>query len=248
MTLDELKHNNSRAIPESFPKKKDIDFQRQIGYLIEKIQKSRESGDLENARDFCLEWLRIEPDSERAGEILSIIDTALKQKHENLAAISRSRYLIQLKRYTEAMNLLNSLPDEGNHIEEARELRELIAAEIRRQKIEKKSIDVLDEISRLLDNGAYKEALHRLESNEIKDVNEKKILKRKIDTAMEIHQTEQDLKNRLLDSLIHNDLEKARVWLGMIVELNPASGVFDELKKKLAPEMYQTLTQGMTSA
>lgn len=106
---------------------------------------------MENARDFCLEWLRIEPDSERAGEILSIIDTALKQKHENLAAISRSKYLIQLKRYTEAMNLLNSLPDEGNHIEEARELRSLFLLKSEGKKL-KKSIDVLDEISRLLDN------------------------------------------------------------------------------------------------
>ena len=248
MTLEKFKYKNSRDLTDSFPTKKDTDFQRQIGALIEKIQKSREAGNMENARDFCLEWLRMEPDSERASEILSIIDTALKQKHENSVAISRSKYLIQMKQFTEAMNLLTSLPSDGDHVEESQELIELIDAEIKQQKIEQKYIGILDEISRLLDNRAFEEALHRLESEEINDTNEKRILKRKINTAIEFHRTEQDLKNRLLDSLVHNNLEKARVWLGMIAELNPATEIFDELKKKLDPEIYQNLTRGMTLA
>jgi tetratricopeptide (TPR) repeat protein len=226
----------------------NAEIQHQIGLLTEKIQKARETGDLENARDYCLEWLKIEPDSERAGEILSGIDTTLNQEHENLVIINRSKYLVQMKLYAEAIHLLETLPVNCGQAADARELMEYINADIKQHKIEEKIDHVLEEVSRLLENGNPEDALMQLENSGIQNSNERQILKRKIDRAIEVHQTETELKTRLLESLTHHDIEKARVWLGMIMELNPMSGIFEELRKNLDPERYQTLTSGMTMA
>lgn len=227
---------------------KSAEIQLQIGLLIEKIQKARENGDLENARDYCLEWLKMEPDSERAGEILSLVDTTRNQERENLVIINRSKHLIQMKQYAEAMHLLETLPESCRHAPLAGELMDRITDDIKQQKMEKKSDHVLEEVSRLLENGNPEDALIRLENSGIQNSNEQKILRRKIDRAIEFRQMEKELKNRLLESLTHNDIEKARIWMGMIMELNPMSGIFEELRKDLDPERYENLTSGMTMA
>ncbi len=83
--------------------------QQSAGSLLDKIQRARESGDFLTARDYCREWLLIEPNSERAYEIMALLEAALGQEREDRVMMNRCRDLVLQNRYREALDLLDTL-------------------------------------------------------------------------------------------------------------------------------------------
>jgi len=69
------------------------------------------------------------------------------------------------------------------------------------------------------------------------------LLRRKSESGLLDRNTEETLRQRLLAALDSRDLEAARVWLDMIVNLNPATDVFDRLRREMDPNDYDNLTR-----
>ncbi len=107
---------------------------------------------------------------------------------------------------------------------------------------EENNISLLDEASRLLELGHLDMALARLNDLEMQDQGDSQILRRKIEREKEVRTTEKTMTLKLMDALARSDIESARMWLGMIWELNPRTEIFEILRKTLDHEHYQNLT------
>ncbi|MBN1879251.1 hypothetical protein JW823_03995 [bacterium] len=216
--------------------------QQYIGSLIEKLQKAREAEDFYSARDFCREWLEIDPKAERAQEILVMIETTLNREREDRVALNHCQDLFLQQRYNEVIDLLDRL-ESGSPLDlEIRALHDRANQKIRAAVAENAGINSLDEISRLLDHGHLDLARNRLSSLEMPEEGDLQILRRKLDRALEVRSTEKSLTLKLHNALDNADIDSARNWLGMICELNPRTEIFDVLKKSLPPELYENLT------
>jgi tetratricopeptide (TPR) repeat protein len=218
---------------------------RYIGLLLDKIQTSRESGDFQTARDYCREWLGIDPDSERAKEVAKGIETSILQQREHLVALNRSKYFMELKMFQKALDLLESIPKESEFASAAEDLCNEINLAMREEKSGIEEYKIMDEITRLLDKDHLEAAMELLENVKEDDSYELGLLRTKIERAIENQKIETDLSGRLWDSLENKDMDKARIWLGMIVELNPNTLILKELSKNLDYPVYENLTNGL---
>jgi hypothetical protein len=226
--------------------RRKIEASRLIGALVDGIQKARETGDYQTAVDLCKEWLRIEPDSERANEILGLMVTLLDSERESLLTLNQTKELIAQNQIKKALELLETFHFEETHLSMVAELTEEAKKKLVESKFDQKNQDDIEYILRYLDNDQPEIAMARFRSSGNQNTSEMKILKRKIDAAIEIQATEVTFLQRLCDAIDRCDIESARVWLGMICELNPKTDVFDTLRKKLDPELYENLTSRMT--
>lgn len=220
--------------------------QQQIGTLIDKIQKAREAGNLHSALDFCREWLQIEPQSDRAREIIGMIENTVSREREDQVVINRCRDLVLQQHYREALDLLETLDPESAQGDSIRELKKNADQAIRMAHSEAHFGTLLEEISRLLFHGHLDLARARLDELKTYDMNDINILRRKLDRALEIRAAEKELTIRLHEALKHADMDQARTWLGMISELNPQTDIFESLRKSLPPEIYENLTSRIT--
>ncbi len=219
--------------------------QRHIGLLLDKIQKARETGDFQTAKDYCHEWLSIEPDSERAKEIAEVVETALVEKRNHLVILNRSKFFTELKMYQKALDLLELIPQDSEYSGTAKSMTDEINLLIKKESSEIEASKILDEVTRLLEKDHLDSAFQILNGVSDDNSNEIRMIRSKIERAIENRKTEEELVARLWDTLRKKDLNKSRIWLGMISDLNPGSGVFDDLRKKLDHQLFENLTNGL---
>ncbi|MCD4653903.1 hypothetical protein K8T06_08190, partial [bacterium] len=86
--------------------RRKIDYRHRINLFIETIRRAREKEDYRTAREYCSEWLQLDPENEKAREIFQDLDRLLNRDREVLVMKNRGSELIDLGRYQEAIDLL----------------------------------------------------------------------------------------------------------------------------------------------
>lgn len=225
--------------------RRKIEHRHRINQLIESIRRSRENEDYKSAREYCQEWLQLEPGNEQAQDILQGLDRTLGRDREVRVMINRGRELIDLERFEQAIGLLERIKDfdPGNTVGE-----ELIAEALGRISRSDECLmaeKALDEAGRLLSRGHFEAAKRKLNmiENPSREIDtEITLLRSRIDNGLKMKETENTFFRRLMDAVGRDDIEDARVWLQMILELNPATEIIDVLQRELTPEVYGSLT------
>jgi len=237
-------HRAARAgIQES---RRKMDHRHTVNLLIGKVRKAREDGDLNAAREYCREWLQMEPENESAVSIMDTIQKGLARHRDVRVILNRGQELIELGRFPEALDCLEKVndldPDNKTGMELIRTVR-------RRMNQENRTADtrnVLDEVQRLIAREHYQSAITQLDTLDAEDGEfhaDIALLRRKTRDGILDHQTETALAERLFYSLEKKDMDAARTWLEMIMNVNPDTEIFGILKQELDPEDYDDLTR-----
>jgi len=238
--------NNSKALMGLQEARRKIDQRHAINLIISRIRKAREVGDLKTVREYCLEWLQLEPGSEKATEILLNMDRLLNRKREILVLANRGRELIDLGRFQEAIDLLEKVKDLDPDATDGLELIAEAVQEIKGENLIDGNRASLDEAQRLVARGHYESAMKKLQAIEDPDREfqvEITLLKRKAKNGIEMRETEKEMHEKLDAAMLENKIETAKTWLQMIRELNPETDVYEQLRLKLDPESYTELTK-----
>ncbi|HPQ38980.1 MAG TPA: tetratricopeptide repeat protein [bacterium] len=226
--------------------RRKIDHRHSINVLIEKVRKSREDSDFGAAREYCREWLQLAPGDEQAASILQAVERSLKRSREVRVILNRGRELIDMARYQDAVDCLEGIHDLDPDCDTGLELiREAMKKMAQLDQIAMNK-NIIDEVQRLIARGHFQQALKKLDSLEDVDgefETDMQLLRRKSESGLLDRNTEETLRQRLLAALDSRDLEAARVWLDMIVNLNPATDVFDRLRREMDPNDYDNLTR-----
>lgn len=226
--------------------RRKIDHRHTLNILIDKVRKSREDGDLGAAREYCREWLQIAPGDDQATGILDTIERSLQRSRDVRVLLNRGQELIEFGRFQEAIDCLEKIHDLDPESDAGQDLiREAMQKMAQLDRIDTHR-NTIDEVRRLIAGGHFQSALQRLDS--LDDIDGEfetdcTLLRRKASEGLTDRQTEVSFTGRLENALKDKDFDNARVWLEMIVEINPATEIFDKLRRELDPEDYDNLTR-----
>ncbi|MBN1296148.1 hypothetical protein JXA80_05160 [bacterium] len=227
--------------------RRHLEHRHLVNILIQHVRESREAGDLNATREYCREWLQLEPGDETAVDILGSVEKSLTREREVRVLLHRGEELITRELYEEAIDVLDKIPDMDPGNTGALELIQVAMNHIQQTRNDSAVRSAVEEASRWIDRGHFRMAMDKLESIEASNSNGElrtdiAMLRRKAREGLLDRETEADLTEKLHVAVSRKNFHEARTWLGMIAEINPLSTIYDVLKRELSPDEYEDLT------
>ena len=208
------------------------DWRNTIINALDRSHDARCRGDFETARERCAEVLSLAPDHEAAAGFLDEINHWIALRRKAFRTINEGQRLFDQGNYKDAIEVWDGIGFIDSSFNEGKHLIEEAERAIRIQESEDLAADKLKAAYRAIVNQRYAQALEFLQDfpeDSPLNIDARVYRKKALDGVEKIRLTT-ELKEKVFLLVDEGNIEKAKLFYEILLDLDPRSPVIDEVR------------------
>jgi tetratricopeptide (TPR) repeat protein len=212
--------------------KKYCEWRENVARALHEAHQARAAGDYDTAREKCMEVLRLAPNNDVAQDFLVELNHWVDKRKQAWQLVQMGKRLFSEKKYSEAIQVWESITGIDQSFSEGIELIESAKIEIEKSDRETRAATLLRDAQRAYDIGRYAAVLDIMKDfpDSTSLSIDSALLMRKTKDALDTRALGEDLEKKINALLQAGNTEEARKMYVLLLQVAPQSKLIDELR------------------